>query len=398
VSARAPGPAPPDAVPGGIGPTRMPSVGAAARYTLRATHPREDAIERWGRRLPRAGLDGVLDDLDRTATRCPVPGEAAAAGYTWNDADRNDPAWWPQGIAGIRSGSVLLVSWYARRNRLGRTQGSRISVLDPSTPDGPRYRHVLLVAPRRRLGVLTMGTVPVHAGGIAVHGDVLHVADTVFGVRLFRLSDVLRVPRPPEGGGRRAAWRGWLHRLRRPGGGFAAHGHDYVLPQLMAFRAPLRPGARRFRFSFLSTGEVAGRPTLVVGEYRRKAEGPARLARYPLDAGTGLPAAGDDGRCGPLEVHDGQPSRMQGAAVHGTAWFVTASAGEGPAGDLYVGAPGAWHRHRGVLPSGPEDLSWSRAGHELWCVSEWPGRRWVFPIATDRWQRRTAPGGGRAGA
>ena len=394
--ARAPGRGPLDTAPHVIGPTRMPAMGAAARYTLRATHPRDNAIERLGRRMPRAGLDGVLDDLDRAAARCPVPGEAAAEGYTWDDVDSNDPAWWPQGIAGVRSGSVLLVSWYARRNGLGRTQGSRISVIDPSSPDGPRYRHVLLVAPRRRLGILTMGAVPVHAGGIAVHGDVLHVADTVVGVRLFRLSDVLRVPRPPGSAGGPAR-RGWFHRLRQSGGGFAAHGYDYVLPQLMAFRAPLRPGARRFRFSFLSTGEVAGRPTLVVGEYRRKAEGPARLARYPLDPVTGLPAAGDDGRCSPLEVHDGQPSRMQGAAVHGNAWFVTASAGEGAAGDLYVGAPGAWHRHRGVLPSGPEDLSWSRPGHELWCVSEWPGRRWVFPIATDRWEGRTTAGRGHAG-
>jgi hypothetical protein len=360
-------------------------MGAGARYTLRGTHPRENAIERLSRRLPRAGLDGVLADLDRAAARCPVPGEAAAEGYTWNDLDRSDPAWWPQGIASIRSGSTLLVSWYARRGGLGRTRGARISVIDPVTPEGPRYRHVLLVAPRRRLGFLTTGTVPVHAGGIAVHGDVLHVADTLFGVRLFRLSDVLCVPRPPVSAGGRAVLRSCLDRLRRSPWGSATRGYDYVLPQLMAFRAPLRPGARRFRYSFLSIGEVAGRPSLIVGEYRRKAEGPARLARYPLDPLTGLPAAGDDGRCRPLEVHDGQPSRMQGAAVHGTAWFVSASAGEGAAGDLYVGAPGAWNRHRGVLPDGPEDLAWSRPGDELWCVSEWPGRRWVFPVATGRW-------------
>jgi hypothetical protein len=363
----------------------MPPMGGVAQYALAATRPRETAIERLSRRLPRAGLDGVLADLDRAAVRCPVPGEATAEGYTWDDVDRSDPVWWPQGVASIRSGRVLLVSWYARRDRLGRTQGARISVLDPTHPGGPRYGHVLLVAPRRRLGVLTMGTVAVHAGGIAVHGNMLHVADTVFGVRLFRLSDVLRVPRRPSGAGGRAAGRGWSDRFRRSTGRFGAPGYDYVLPQLMAFRAPLRPGARRFRYSFLGIGEVAGRPNLVVGEYRRKAEGSARLARYPLDPRTGRLAAGEDGRCLPLEVHDGQPSRMQGSAVHGTTWYLTTSAGEGAAGDLHVGAPGAWRRHRGVLPSGPEDLSWSRPGHELWCVSEWPGRRWIFPIETGRW-------------
>jgi hypothetical protein len=79
---------------------------------------------------------------------------------------------------------------------------------------------------------------------------------------------------------------------------------------------------------------------------------------------------------------------MQGAAVHGSTWFVTASAGEDVGGDLYVGAPGAWVRHRRVLPPGPEDLAWSVPGQELWCVSEWPGRRWVFPVATSPWRGR----------
>ena len=45
--------------------------------------------------------------------------------------------------------------------------------------------------------------IAVHAGGIAVVGDLLYVADTVFGVRLFRLGDVMRV----EGSG--AHGHGW---------------------------------------------------------------------------------------------------------------------------------------------------------------------------------------------
>jgi hypothetical protein len=359
---------------------------AAPRYALTATRPRSSLVDRVGRRLPRVALDGVLDDLDRAAERCLVPGEAAGEGYTWDFVDREDPSWWPQGVASIRSGRVLLVSWYARRPGLLRPPGSRISVIDRTRPEAPRYRHVLLVSPHRRLGVLTMGTVPVHAGGIAVDGNLLHVADTAFGVRVFDLGDVMRVPRRPSGGDGRTPRTG-IDRLPRSVGGIGARGYDYVLPQLMAYRVPLRSGARRLRYSFLSIGQVAGRPNLVVGEYRRKGEGSPRLARYPLDPRTGLPAADELGRCIPLEVYEGQPSRMQGAAVHESAWFVTASAGEGSPGDLYVGAPGAMHRHRGVLPTGPEDLGWSRPGEELWCVSEWPGRRWIFPIAASHWWR-----------
>jgi hypothetical protein len=343
-------------------------VGAGTPYALTVRRPRVDAIARLERRLDRVGLDGVLADLDRITEPCPVPGKAAGTGFTWEERDRDDRSWWPQGVASLRSGEVLLVSWYATRRRLFRTPGARISVVDRTSPDRPRYRHVLLVAPHRRLGVLTLGTVPVHAGGIAVLGDVLYVADTLFGVRLFRLGNAMRSP----------------HGARKP------HGYDYVLPQLMALRVPLRSGRRRLRHSFLSIGDVAGRPNLVVGEYRRVRDAPPRLARYPLDPATGLPVADEHGRVAPLAVHERQPNRMQGAAVHRDTWWLSASAGEDVAGDLYVGAPGAWVRHRGVLPTGPEDLDWSRPGVELWCVSEWPGRRWVFPVAAGRWQGSAA--------
>jgi hypothetical protein len=323
------------------------------RYALVAGPDRAGRVDRLATRLPRVGWDGVLADLDRTGEHRPVPGEAAGEGFTWDAYDRDDPEWWPQGMASPRSGSVLLVSWYARRRR-ARTGGTRISVVDRSSPGAPRYRHVRLVVPRRRPGRSALGAVPVHAGGISVVGDVLHVADTLWGVRVFRLGDVLRRP-------------------------LADGAYEYVLPEWTAFRVPLRAGTRRVRYSFLSAGTVDGRPNLVVGEYRR-AGGAPRLVRYPLEPATGLPAVDDHGVCAPLEVYENQPDRMQGAAVHGTTWVLTASAGEGRAGDLYVGRPGNWRRHRAVLPPGPEDLDWSRPGEELWSLSEWPGRRWVFPV------------------
>lgn len=338
-------------------------MGARTPYALSRSRPRVDLVARLGRRFEPLGLDGVLGDLDRAAEPCPVPGEAAGPGFTWAESDRDDRSWWPQGVASLRSGGVLLVSWYATRRRL-RTPGARISVVDRTRPDAPRYRHLLLVAPRRRLGVFTVGMVPVHAGGIAVLGDLLYVADTRSGVRLFRLRDAVRT---------RDGARG-------------PHGYDHVLPQLLRLRVPLFAGRRRLRWSFLSIGEVGGRPSLVVGEYRRAREAPPRLVRYALDPGTGLPVADAQGRARPVEVHEAQPSRMQGVAVHQDGWWLTASAGEGVAGDLYAGAPGAWTRHRGVLPTGPEDLDWSRPGEELWCATEWPGRRWVFPVAAGRWQ------------
>lgn len=344
----------------------MGSVGLPRWFVLTRTRTRARLVQRLGTRLQRVGLEGVLADLDRVGARVPVPGEAAGTGFAWDAADGADPRWWPQGVATLNSGDVLLVSWYAKRSRWFRTPGCRISVVDRTHPDGPRYRHVRLVVPRRRLGFLTVRGVPVHAGGIAVHGNVLVVADTRLGLRVFRLPDVMAVPPRPS----RWPWRA------------APDGAGYVLPQLTAVRVPFLAGRNRLRFSFLSVGEIDGRPNLVVGEYRRAADRPPRLVRYLLDASSGLPALDARGRAVPLAIHGDQPRRMQGVAVHGTDWFVTASAGRGNGGDLYAGRPGSWRRHRGVLPPGPEDLAWSRPGEELWSVSEWPGQRWVFPVAT----------------
>jgi hypothetical protein len=344
----------------------------SGRYALRATGHRERAVDELARRLPRVGLDGVLADLDRRATACAVPGAAAGDGLAWEPRDRDDRSWWPQGVACVRDADVLLASWYAKRRWLVRTQGSRISVVDRTDREQPRYRHVLLVVPRRRLGRPTMTSVRVHAGGIAVLGELLYVADTFAGVRVFRLADVLRVPP-----GRRTAY-----------------GYDHVLPQLLRLRVPLRPG-RALRFSFLSVGRVDGQLSLVVGEYRRASSSP-RLARYLLDPATGLPAFDDDGSCRPVELHDGQPPRMQGVAVHGRTWYVSASTGEARPGDLHVGAPGRFTRYPGVLPGSPEDLDWSRPGEQLWGATEWPGQRWLFPIDVDPWHVRAGPPAGAA--
>ena len=362
------------------------------RYALRIVERGRRRVEDLGRRLPRVGLDGVLATLDRTGEACPVPGRAAGDGLTWEPRDQDDRVWWPQGVATLRSGSVLVTSWYAKRRWSVLTQGSRVSVVDRSDPARPRYGHVLLVSPRA-VPRLSLRPVAVHAGGIAVLGDLLYVADTRAGVRVFRLSDIARVP--PRRLDALLPWRGAGTRTlgRRLTGGFTAYGYPHVLPQLLRLRVPRRSG---MRWSFLSVGEVEGRLSLVVGEYGRKGSAP-RLVRYPLDPATGLPAVGADGSCPPLEVHERQPLRMQGVAVHGSRWYVTSSAGEGNPGDLHVGAPGAFRRHRGVLPPGPEDLDWSRPGEQLWCLTEWPGHRFVFPIDVQPWEGPEPSAAGDAG-
>ncbi|MGQ7296903.1 hypothetical protein [Quadrisphaera sp. KR29] len=342
------------------------------------------------RRRPRAtgqeaGVHGLLEHLRggggapaRPVPAAELPGDLTGDGLTWAADDAADSTWWPQGVAALEGGRVLLVGWYERptgpwwRRRVPR---SRVSVLDRSDPARPRYAHVeLVVGHHRPLGWLRpLGAVPVHAGGLAVVAPpggsrLLLVADTLFGLRVFALDDLRRAPTAPGGAPR------------------------WVLPQRRAVRAPLLRaglGASRFRFSFTGAGHLGAEgPVLVSGEYRRAGQrgpgGAPRLVAHRLDPRTGLPLGA------PLAVHPDQPPRMQGVALlppaapgAGPTWVVSASAGHERCGDLHVGAPGAWRTHRGALPPGCEDLDPADPADPrsvLWGASEHPGRRWVFPV------------------
>lgn len=294
------------------------------------------------------GLSGVLARVDRRGRWVRPPGDAALPGFTWDDVDRASPRWYPQGITAAPDGRpVLLTSWYAR-GFMRWWHGARISVIDLSDEGGPRYGHVRLVRPVRGLGLRWPAWI--HAGGLAWYGPHLFVACGRDGLRVFRVDDMRR---------------GWL-------GGF-------VLPELVAWASANDEGSVPFTYSFVSVERGSDGDRLVAGEYGR-AGGSHRLVRYALDPSTHLPVAGDDGVSVPLELHEDQAPRMQGATVVDGTWFVTASSGEDNPGDLWTGTPGALVRHRGVLPTGPEDIAFEPGDRRLWTLTEWPGRRWVFPL------------------
>jgi hypothetical protein len=303
----------------------------------------------------RIGLAGLLAVRGHRARRVTVPG-AATEGFRWRLRDVWNTTWWPQGIApGEHHGrQVVITSWFAQKKR-GREMGSRISVVDYSDPKRPRYHHVLLVAPRREHGGIALDPVVVHAGGIAVSGDRLFVAATFGGIREFRLDDIMRAPS-----------RGIL---RRPAGPF---GYRYLLPEFASYgptESKKTPG--RMRYSFLSLDGAAagsGDVRLVTGEYSKDDE--RRLARLRLV----------DGRTEIDELHQPGIPQMQGAAVQDGRWFVSASQGDKTNGDLWVGDPAALVRLPDALPPGPEDLALWPERRQLWCVSEFPGKRWVFGL------------------
>lgn len=342
----------------------------ASRFWLAPTGP----MRAPGQGFRRVGLRAVLADTNRAGTRVDVPGEAVAEGFTWDPRDGRSDRWWPQGIttsadayghedaAGTFDGrAVLLTSWYAH-GRLRRLLGSRISVVADVDSESPVYRHVLLVEPVRIGPVHLLRPVRVHAGGIVWYGDHLFVAGSGAGVRVFRLADIVHV-------------RNRVH----------ARGYRYVLPQAMAYAAEQDVDQKPLTYSFLSLDRGPDVDGLVAGEYGTKGSGSHRLVRYRLDRDTQLLRSDERGRSMASELFEDQPDRMQGATLVGDTWVVTASAGEGRPGDLWVGRPGELRRHRGVLPTGPEDVAHWPQRRQVWSLSEWPGRRWVFGVGVDPW-------------
>ena len=315
----------------------------------------------------RVGLAGLLADLDRRGSRVRTrpfwpPGRAVHRAFTWDRADRRTGQWWPQGISTSADASdtedvegrrMFAVTWYAKDLGEGG-QGSRVTFVDRETL---RYRHVLLVVPRRRPdGSPEVKPLRVHAGGLVWCGDYLHVAATARGFMTFRLDDLMRVPDDRV----------------------SSYGYRYLLPVRFAYQGFADEGHQKLRYSFLSVDRAASPPQLIAGEYAAGDQQSRRLVHYPLDPDSLLLQSGEDGISRPLLLEEKGVAHTQGVAVARGSYHLTVSRGTIRPGTVYVGRPGAFRRFRFATPMGPEDLSWWPSTDELWSVTEHPWRRWVF--------------------
>ncbi len=325
----------------------------------------------------RVGVEGVLGDLNRTASAAKVPGKAAAWGFRWDEGDDRTRHWYPQGIttsadAGdpdhVNGRSVVCVSWYYKSAR-GLHKGARVSFVDVTDLHRPRYRHVLLVEPYfNERGQVDVKPVKVHAGGIVWHGPYLHVAGTARGLYSFRLDDIVRVP----AGNDRSS-------LGLTKGGVDSFGYRYFLPVRFKYDAFADQDFEKMRYSFLSIDRSRHPHHLVAGEYGRRGL-TTRLVSYEIDPETSLLLTHTDGRSRPLNLPDEGVSGMQGATVVDGTYYVTTSLGKWWKGSLYVGQPGAFKKFRKVLPAGPEDITYWPSRGQLWSLTEYPRRRYVFAM------------------
>jgi hypothetical protein len=318
----------------------------------------------------RVGIEGLLADLGRTGRPVSQGLARLELAFTWDERDRGDRRWWPQGVTGSwdrgphhdparGDGDVLVTTAYAKAAGKVRL-GSRITVHDVSDPEKVRYEHVLLVHPTTdSSGRPGAAPVHAHAGGAAWVGRHLHVAATEDGFHTFDLADVV----PAD---------------RLDAAGLPPHGHRYVLPARTTYRPT--GGGTPLRFSFLSVAHGSDqRSRLVVGEYGRGSM-TRRLWTYELDTATGLPVTDRDGVATQDLVSTPGVQRMQGAVLVGDRLHVVTSRGRWRRGSIWTERSGRLVQHEYVLPPGPEDLSHRASRDQLWTVTEYPHSRMVAVV------------------
>jgi hypothetical protein len=292
-------------------------------------------------------------------------------------------AWYPQGMTGISDAVAdaappnrrwMVVSWYDHRDARP-TKGVRISLADFTDPDAVRYRHLLLVVPTRRddqpsfEAVTTANGGPLHAGGIVWLGELLYVADTTQGFRVFDLGSVIEVSHFDD-----------FDRIGIAGGRVDAHGYRYIVPQIARYR--LAPDSCPVRFSFAGLDRSADPPRIVSGEYRRDDPG-GRIVRWPVGADGWLVET--NGRITATDAVIGAQTRMQGGLTWRGDVYISSSSQAGRLGRLYRTRVGRAESSISAWVYGCEDLYFERHTDRIWTAAEHPGARDVVSI------RRLAP-------
>lgn len=308
-----------------------------------------------------------------------VPGDPPSVelAFRWEDSENDKTTWVPQGITGSPdadpSGLVEGRRWAVTSFYFDEDadpdlapKGVRLAFVDITDPAAPAYRFVLLVAPEPGP---SWSAIPIHAGGIAWVGDLLYVADTFHGLRVFDLNRIFRADTSEDViGCDTESCKAGLY--------------AYALPQIGAYdlSSPCLPAQR---FSFVALDRSASPPLLVTGEYcsTTSCDDPlgGRLVRYPIDPVTGLLAGTD--RTWSTDAWYAGETQLQGAVSVDDTFLLSSSEPAGGAGALYRVDPSG----RATLGwnDSPEDVMVDIVERQLFGLSEAVGERYVFAMDLD---------------
>ncbi len=356
------------------------------RYTLSETS--SSLVGALDSALPNVTMGAVADDANRTPSCDSAPSVTnRTAYYCWNAGDQDTPDWYPQGITtssdalgeGTYDGKrINLVSWYDHAED-GIDKGVRISVSNLSaSASAPPYRHILLVEPSGTASTPSYKPVTVHAGGIMWYGNLLYVADTSGGFRVFDLDHLWQV----STGSSSAVGR-------QPDGSYHAFDYKYVLPQTAKFTDSTAGGYAQLQHSSVALDRTSSPDSVIVSEYRSAADIDAgaqvRTIRVPIDYTNRYLKPASDGIIKATEAYRTDLESVQGSTAINGEFFFSQSDGSDHSnpdsdGDLHTfAAPsGSIVRHGNALTVGAEDLSYDPTRDYLWSLGEYPGYRWVY--------------------
>lgn len=321
----------------------------------------------------RVSVPTVLDSANRTANRIEngtLLANNFAAGFTWEQGDNNTEEWWPQGITtssdaydnGLYDGrKLVLVSWYDKDT--APEKGIRVSFVDRTDPLLPVYRHVLLAEPATAGGLASFKAIDGHAGGILLYGNLLYVADTLKGIRVFDLNYIFTATGSDDTKiGRDAT------------GKYNAYGYKYVLPQKFTYTQTI---ADQTRFSFISLDRTSTPDSIVAGEYSEEGDG-SKLVRWGIDyTDRELIATGNKATAS--FAYQVDIRSMQGATAINGKFYICRTNGSAGRSDLLTWVPGNLATiYNGALPPGGEDVAYRKNTDELWTVTEYPTNRYVL--------------------
>lgn len=242
--------------------------------------------------LPYVALDalnlnriGTKPDATLAANLATVVGYQGA--FEWEAGDQNVSYWIPQGLTGGVAGArnYVIVSWHYDETNIANDpnppasgdKGVRLAFADVTTLGGDvPYRHLLLVEPK---GAAGLASVNIHAGGMALYGPYLYVADTSRGVRVFDTTRIMAT----------SSAAACSDQIGKVGADVCAYGYAYALPQIGGYYYPSGTDAScRAKFSYLSLDTTSDPPSLLSGEYDNDVTVGiySRLLRFPLDAGS----------------------------------------------------------------------------------------------------------------
>jgi hypothetical protein len=322
-------------------------------------------------------LAEVLDDLNREPTAVAgsaVPGDPPGVdfAYRWDDEENDKVTWVPQGLTGsvdadatelVEGRKLHLVNWYFDEDAApdADPKGVRLALVDVTDQTAPRYRFLLLVEP-------TVGPdiapVPIHAGGIAWIGDLLYVADTSKGLRVFDMTRILQVDTSEDV-------------IGCDGAVCKAGLYKYVVPQIGLY-ARSSPCAELPRFSFVALDRSSDPIQLVSGEYCADTACSAALAgrvfRWPLDPATGLLAGGE--RTWAADAFFMGERQVQGGVSNGDVFYLSSSEPAAGAGALFRVTSGASAAFDWI--DAPEDVVIDTASDRILSLSEGLGERYVM--------------------